>query len=105
MGRRIAMYFAWDRTAEAAAPLGDLDNRFPALFEVRRLFWPAYEVLAHAAGGQGIEGFLEAIFLQTFAHFGEQVAALTGQPLRQIQRRTADGDTPLDAALMDEIDT
>jgi hypothetical protein len=34
------MYFAWDRTAESNAPLGELDNRFPALFEVRRLFWP-----------------------------------------------------------------
>jgi hypothetical protein len=105
MGRRIAMYFAWARTAETSAPLGELDNRFPALFEVRRLFWPAYETLAHSAGGQGIDGFLEAIFLQNFARFAEQVAALTGQPLRQIQRRTAGGETPLDAALMDEIDT
>jgi hypothetical protein len=43
MGRRIAMYFAWDRIAETVAPLGELDNRFPALFEVRRLFWPGYE--------------------------------------------------------------
>jgi hypothetical protein len=105
MGRRIAMYFAWDRTAETSAPLGELDNRFPALFEVRRLFWPAYETLAHAAGGQGIDGFLEAIFLQNFARFGEQVAAVTGRPLRQIQRRTAGGETPLDLAFLDEIDT
>jgi hypothetical protein len=105
MGRRIAMYFAWDRTAETTAPLGELDNRFPALFEVRRLFWPAYETLAHAGGGQGIDGFLEAIFLQNFARFGEEVAALTGQPLRRIQRRTAEAETPLDARLMDEIDT
>ena len=105
MGRRIAMYFAWDWIAETSAPLGELDNRFPALFEVRRLYWPAYETLAHAAGGQGIDGFLEAIFLQNFARFGEQVAALTGQPLRQIQRGTAGGKTPLDAALMNEIDT
>jgi hypothetical protein len=42
------MYFAWDRIAETVAPLGELDNRFPALFEVRRLFWPGYETLAHA---------------------------------------------------------
>src|SRR5580698_8795488 len=102
MGRRIAMYFAWDRIAETGAPLGELDNRFPALFEVRRLFWLTYERLAHAAGGQGIDGFLEAIFLQNFARFGEQVAALTGQPLRQIQRRTSGGETPLAAALLDE---
>jgi hypothetical protein len=105
MGRRIAMYFAWDRIAETVAPLGELDNRFPALFEVRRLFWPGYETLAHAPGGQGIDGFLETIFLQNFARFGEEVAALTGRPLRQIQRRTAEGEMPLDGALMDEIDT
>ena len=105
MARRIAMYFAWDRDAETGAPLGDLNNRFPALFEVRRLFWPDFEALAHAPGGQGIDGFLEAIFLRNFAGFGEQVAALTGQPLRRIQRRTADGETPLDAALLDEVDT
>jgi hypothetical protein len=105
MGRRIAMYFAWDRIAEAGAPLGDLDNRFPALFEVRRLFWPNFEALAHAAGGQGIDGFLEAIFLENFAGFGEHVTALTGQPLRRFQRRTAGGETALDAALLDEVDT
>jgi hypothetical protein len=38
MARRIGMYFAWDRTAEAGAPLGDLNNRLPALFELRRQF-------------------------------------------------------------------
>lgn len=105
MKRRIAMYFAWDRSAETTAPLGNLDNRFPALFEVRRLFWPAYEALSHSPGGQGIDGFLEAIFLQNFARFGEQVAMLTGGPLRQVQRRTAEGDTPLDAALLNAVDT
>jgi hypothetical protein len=105
MGRRIAMYFAWDRSAETSAPLGDLDNRFPALFEVRRLFWPAYESLVHAAGGQGIDGFIEAIFLQNFARFGEQAAALTGRPPRQIQRRAPGGETPLDTTLLDQIDT
>ena len=30
------MYVAWDRNAETAAPLGDLDNRFPARLQV---FW------------------------------------------------------------------
>jgi hypothetical protein len=105
MGRRIAMYFAWDRQAEASAPLGDLNNRFPALHEVRRQFWPAYESLARAPGGQTIDGFLEAIFLQNFARFGDQVAAQTGRPLRQVQRRTAEGETPLDTALLADVDT
>jgi hypothetical protein len=105
MSRRIAMYFAWDWLAETAAPLGDLDNRFPALFEVRRLFWPTYEALAQAAGGQGIDGFLESIFLRNFARFGELAAVTTGRPPRLIQRRAPVGDTPLDAALLDQIDT
>jgi hypothetical protein len=103
--RRIAMYFAWDRPAETDAPLGALDNRFPALFEVRRLFWPNYEALSRFPSGQGIDGFLEAIFLQNFARFGAEVAALSGSPLLRIQRRTADGETPLDPALLDTVDT
>jgi hypothetical protein len=37
-GRQVALYFAWSRPDEVTAPLGILDNRFPALFEVRRLF-------------------------------------------------------------------
>jgi hypothetical protein len=105
MSRRIAMYFAWDRDAETSAPLGELNNRFPSLFEVRRLFWPAYETLAGPADGQGIDGFLEAIFLRNFARFGEQVAVTTGRPPRLVQRRTSAGDTPLDAALLDQVDT
>ncbi|HEX2815120.1 MAG TPA: hypothetical protein VHN39_01905 [Phenylobacterium sp.] len=105
MARRIAMYFAWDREAETAAPLGVLDNRFPALHEVRRQFWPAFEALAEAPGGQGIEGFLQGFFLRNFARFGDQVATLTGRPLRQVQRRSAVGETLLDAALLDAVDT
>ena len=106
IARRIAIYFAWDRTAETTAPLEDLDNRFPTLFEVRRQFWPAFEVLSHSPAGQGIDGFLEAIFLHNFSRFGEQVAALTGGPLRQIQRRAAAGEIiPLEAAQLDATDT
>jgi hypothetical protein len=90
MKRRIAMYFAWDRSAEGNAPLAELDNRFPALFEVRRLFWPAYEALSHSPGGQGINDFLEAIFFKNFTRFGERVSALTGREIRQIQRQTDD---------------
>jgi hypothetical protein len=105
MARRIAMYFAWDREAETAAPLGVLDNRFPALHEVRRQFWPAFETLAEAPGGQGIEGFLQGFFLQNFARFGDQVATLTGRPLRQVERRTAAGETQLDAAFLETVDT
>ncbi len=30
----------WSRPDEIAAPLGILEDRFPALFELRRMFWP-----------------------------------------------------------------
>jgi len=103
MSRRVAMYFAWDRGAEIAAPLGVLDNRFPALFEIRRLFWPNYEALAE--GPQGVDGSLEAIFMRNFAGFTAQASAAMGRPMPQIHRRSAQGDTPLDATLLDELDT
>jgi hypothetical protein len=105
MARRIAIYFAWDRPVETGAELSDLDNRFPTLFEMRRQFWPAYEALAHAPGGQDIDGFLAAVFLQNFTGFGEFVAKATGQPLRIAQRRTVTGETPLDSALLEDVDT
>jgi hypothetical protein len=91
MGRRIAMYCAWDRIAETVAPLGELDNRFPALFEVRRLFWPAYEALAHTAGGRGIDGFLEAILggrVQTSCAAGGSSFLVTF-PLTEAEERAA----------------
>ena len=77
MTRRIGMYFAWDRPAETGPSFGDLNNRFPALYELRRLFWPRYEALAGAPGGQDIEGYLQAIFFHNFARFEERVATLT----------------------------
>lgn len=105
MARRVGMYFAWDRTAESGAPLGDLNNRFPALFELRRLFWPRYEGMAEVSSGQGIEGYLEAVFLRNFARFGEQAAEVTGRPVDYLERRTATGETLLTDALMDKYDT
>jgi hypothetical protein len=46
IGRNILMYFPWSRPDEEGAPLGNLDNRFGALFELRRLQWPKFEALA-----------------------------------------------------------
>ncbi|HEY0106253.1 MAG TPA: hypothetical protein VGB91_09230, partial [Rhizomicrobium sp.] len=59
-GRRVALYFAWSRPDEVAAPLGVLEDRFPALFELRRMFWPRFEQFADPARfDQGIAGFLD----------------------------------------------
>lgn len=100
------MYFAWDRSAEAGAPLGVLENRFPALFEVRRLFWPLFERLADAGRfDQGIDGFIEHIFFENFALFSQTVQTLTGNPLRTAQRRTPTGSVRLDRSFLSGADT
>lgn len=106
MRRRIAMYFAWDRAAEAAAPLGILENRFPALFEVRRLFWPHYETLADPRSyDQGIEGFLEQIFLANFRLFTQRVQTLTGYPVQILHRRSHTAGVALDTSWLSRLDT
>jgi hypothetical protein len=57
-GRQIALYFAWSRPDEVAAPLGILEDRFPALFELRRLSWPWLEQFANPVEfDQGVGGF------------------------------------------------
>jgi hypothetical protein len=100
------MYFAWDRLAEVAAPLGILDNRFPALFEVRRLFWPRYEVLADPeCYEQGIDGFLEQIFLANFRRFTQLAHGWTGYPVQMVHRSSQLGHVRLDAKWLSRIDT
>jgi len=44
--RGLLLYFSWSRPAETAAPLVDIDDRFPAIFELRRLFYPQFESLS-----------------------------------------------------------
>ena len=106
MRRRIAMYFAWDRSAEATAPLGVLDNRFPALLEVRRLFWPHYEVLADPERyDQGIDGFLQHIFLNNFRRFTQLARCWTEHAVRIFHRRSRAGEILLDPKWLAQIDT
>jgi len=100
------MYFAWDRSAETGAPLGVLDNRFPTLFEVRRLFWPRFERFADACRyDQGVDGFIEHIFLENFRLFSERVRTHTGNPLRTAQRRTSISRVGLDQSFLSGVDT
>ena len=100
-GRQVLLYFAWSRPAETSAPLAVIDDRFPAIFELRRLFYPKFERLSD--GGkidQGIAGFLDHIQKPNFQAFAEQTEALTGHEVIQIERITDDGAmTPLDGAL------
>jgi hypothetical protein len=105
-GRKVALYFAWSRPDEIAAPLGVLEGRFPALFELRRLAWPGLEQFANPAiFDQGIGGFLDHIQLANFKVFAGLVASWTGNPIKFAERRTEQRFTALDAAFLEGVDT
>lgn len=105
--RRVLLYFSWSRPGETAAPLAVIDDRFPAIFELRRLFYPKFEALANPAEvDPGIAGFLDHIQKPNFQAFAEQAAIQTGHAVRQIERIGDKGEaTPLDAALVADFDT
>ena len=106
VGRNILMYFPWSRPDEEDASLGDLNNRFGALFELRRLQWPKYEDLADSEHfNQGIAGFLEHILLQNYALFREDMRIRSGNVVRVVERCTSEGKvTLLDGDFLDNID-
>ncbi len=105
-GRQVALYFAWSRPDEVAAPLGVLEDRFPALFELRRMFWPRYEQFNDAARfDQGVGGFLDHIQLENFHGFADRAQDWTGNPVRRAERRTAEGFQPLNSEFLSGVDT
>jgi hypothetical protein len=105
--RQILLYFAWSRPGETGAPLTVIEDRFPAIFELRRLFYPKFEELSDPARvDQGIAGFLDHIQKRNFAAFAEQTEAQTGRPVIQVERVADDGSvTLLDDALIAGVDT
>ena len=105
--RRVLLYFTWSRPAETEAPIAVIDDRFPAVFELRRLFYPKFEALADPDNiDQGIAGFLDHVQKPNFAAFAEQVEALTSNPAIQVERVSDTGiQTLLDDALIAEVDT
>src|ERR1700743_1968949 len=105
-GRQVALYFAWSRPDEASAPLVILEDRFPALFELRRLFWPRFEQFADPAKfDQSVLGFLDHIQLANFKLFADLAASWTGNPVRRAERRTDTGLAALDAEFLAGVDT
>jgi hypothetical protein len=104
--RQILLYFAWSRPGEIEAPLTVIDDRFPAIFELRRLFYPGFERLADPLRvDQGIAGFLDHIQKRNFLAFTEQAHAETGRPVRVVERVSDDGAAPLDAQRLAGVDT
>lgn len=106
-GRQVLLYYAWSRPGETNAPLADIEDRFPAVFELRRLFYPRYEDLSDpACVDQGIAGFLDHIQKPNFAAFADQAATQTGRPVIQVERVADDGTAmALDDALLAGVDT
>jgi hypothetical protein len=105
-GRRVLLYFAWSRPGETGAPLDVIEDRFPAVFELRRLFYPKFEPLSDRDTiDQGIAGFLDHVQKPNFDGFVERAESLTGERVTQLERIADDGAiTQLDGAL-DGIDT
>jgi hypothetical protein len=105
--KQVLLYFAWSRPAEAGAPITVIDDRFPAIFELRRLFYPHYEQLGDPYRvDQGVAGFLDHIQKPNFTAFVNQAAAETGRPVRVLERGGDDGSTRLlDDSLLAGVDT
>ena len=103
--RQVLLYFSWSRSAEIDAPLLDINDRFPAVFELRRVFYPRYESLSERVD-QGIAGFLDHVQKPNFTAFSKQAEAETGRRVIQVERVADDGATTLlDDPLLASVDT
>jgi hypothetical protein len=107
VSRQVLIYFSWSRPGETGAPLTIIDDRSPAIFELRRLFYPKFEELADAERvDQGIGGFLDHVQKINFSEFMELARAQTGRPVRQAERVADDGRIMLlDETLLAGVDT
>jgi hypothetical protein len=106
-GHKIAVYYAWSRPGEIGAPLGVIENRFPAIFELRRMLYPHYHELADPGlVDQGVGGFLDYIMKKNFTAFLDQAGAQTGEPALELERVHDDGRQDLiKADWLESIDT
>jgi hypothetical protein len=107
VSRKTAIYYAWSRQGELSAPLEVIDNRFPALFESRRMLYPRFADLADGGRyNQGIGGFLDHIQRPNFVAFAERAGSITGRPVTTVERADGDGVlSPITGELLSDIDT
>jgi hypothetical protein len=105
--RKVLVYYAWSRPGESGAPLDVIEDRFPALFESRRMGFPRFHEYADPVEfDQSIAGFLDHIMKANFTAFIELATALTGQAVTAIERVADDGTiTPLHASALEGVDT
>jgi len=105
--RHVLIYFAWSRPGETGAPLTEICDRFPAVFELRRLLYPKLEALSDSHEiDQGIGGFLDHVQRPNFDKFTALARAKTGNPVVELQRVLDDGtEQPLRWLLLEPMDT
>lgn len=104
--RNVVLYYAWSRPGEIGAPLEVIENRFPTLFESRRMAYPRFEEVSDPSlFDQGVGGFLDHVQKRNFAAFVELARTRTGRPAVEIERVTQAGATSLDAGILDDVDT
>ena len=90
--RTILVYYAWSRPGEIGAPLSVIEDRFPALFESRRMLYPRFAEFSDPSRfDQSIAGFLDHIMKQNFTAFVDQAGAQTGSPVSELERVHDDG--------------
>jgi hypothetical protein len=101
------MYYAWSRLGETTAPLEVIENRFPTLFEGRRMLYPRFAEFADPARyDQGIGGFLDQLQRPGFVAFAELAATLVGTPVTEVERADTDGvQFPITGELLSDVGT
>jgi hypothetical protein len=86
--RKLVVYYAWNRPGEVGAPLEVIENRFPTLFENRRMLYPRFEAFSDPARfDQSIGGFLDRIILRRLCGTGRRADRSSGRRDRAGGRR------------------
>jgi hypothetical protein len=100
------VYISWSYPAESGRELRELDNRYSAMWEVRRVQWPKWEWAGDQhTYEQGIAGSLE-LFFRSWMPFQELAGEVTGHRVPVFQRIDQAGYfLPLDERVLGDADT
>jgi hypothetical protein len=106
MARRTVVYYSWDATREIEAPLEVIENRFPTLYELRRILFPRYASLADPKTyEQGIAGFLDHVLRENFLAFVQETRAAGGSVAEAVRVERDGRSTALSAPLLESAST
>jgi len=104
--RRISIYMSWSYPAEVGADLGNCDNRYSALAEARRVFYPTMEQFSDPKKfDQRIPGTME-MFARDFTPAQQLMQEVSQQPVPILERVNRAGELlPLDERTIEDVDT